>query len=346
MAKKAEKFPLNICVDLTYRCPARCGFCFLRKSGQLNGGSKELSAARLENIFGALPPRRNFYLTGGEPFARKDTAEIVRMIKSRGHYAMLTTNGLLLSARDLAALFSAELDALVVSLHGGRERHDAALGVPGAFDKVRKLASVFEKMRGRIPTRLELWCTINPDNYDNLSETAREMAALRPDAVNFNHLEFILQEDWDKTSVLLGGAGLDSAANSPGRISPPEIDPSILHRETEKIRRMGIPGLRFSPDLTKAGMSRWYSGKNGLQRTGRCQGQWDSAWLSPSGEFYSCQPLAVRLGKATGNEPWAPFSGEKCASLRELLTESGGFLPACYRCGRATHSGRRASKNP
>jgi len=344
MAKKADNFPRNICVDLTYRCPARCGFCFLRKSGQLNRGGAELSAVRMGRIIDALPPQRNFYLTGGEPFVRKDTAKIVRMIKSRGHYAMLTTNGLLLSGRDLAALFSAGLDTLVVSLHGGRREHDAALGVKGAFDKVRKLASVFEHMRGRMGTRLELWCTINPNNYARLAETAREMAALKPDAVNFNHLEFILGKDWESTSDILGKAGLLSAAKASGRAVPPAIDPATLYVETEKIRRMAIPGLRFSPDLSKKEMAEWYGTGTGLRRTGRCHGQWDSVWLSPSGEFYSCQPLAIQLGKAEGRKPWEPLLGKKYAALRRLLTKSGGFLPACFRCGRATHSGSRASK--
>lgn len=344
MTAKADKFPRNICIDLTYRCPARCGFCFLRDSGQLNSAGKELSAGQWVKIFTALPPNRNFYLTGGEPFVRKDIAGLVRAIKEQGHYAMLTTNGLLLSAKDLAALFSAGLDTLVVSLHGGREEHDATLGVKGAFEKVRKLASVFSKMRGRVNTKLELWCTIHTGNYEHLAQAAAELAALKPDAVNFNHFEFIAEKDWEETSEKLASAQLSSAAKRTVKKTSPSIEPRKLAEEIEKIKQMNIPGLRFSPALSAAELRKWYGTGAGLGRKGACSGQWDSAWLSPAGEFYSCQPLAAKLGRITVKDPWAAFNGKQYTALRKLLEKEGGFLPACYRCGRATHAGKRRDR--
>ncbi|MFB3852651.1 MAG: radical SAM protein [Vicinamibacterales bacterium] len=79
-------------VHVTYRCNYRCGMCGVsRNRGQFD----ELPASRLALVSHRLWAlgARHLVLTGGEPFLRRDLAEVVRVFARRGFSIRIQTNG-------------------------------------------------------------------------------------------------------------------------------------------------------------------------------------------------------------------------------------------------------------
>ncbi len=81
-------------------------------------------------------------LTGGEPLARTDLAEIIRGARAAGLYASLITSGMPLDERRLEELVGAGLDHLQLSFQGARGRQ---------LDRIRRRAA--RDLRTKAPRR-------------------------------------------------------------------------------------------------------------------------------------------------------------------------------------------------
>ncbi|MDD2805046.1 MAG: DegT/DnrJ/EryC1/StrS family aminotransferase [Elusimicrobiales bacterium] len=320
--------PSYIALDLTYRCGLDCSFCFVKRHGL--GGGRELDLAGwLRAIKKLGPGAKKFYLTGGEPLLVPFLPKLIMKLKEMGHSSLVTT-ALFAPAARAAALAAAGPSEIVVSVHGWPALHESSAGARGAWrTALRNLELI--KARRQPGTRLTLWCTVNSSNHAGLYRAYRALKALGPDGIAFNHLEFTTERDLAATRALLAGSGFEtpmkaSAAPTAG------IDPKKLSAQIARIRASAGPSVSFYPDLSGQALRAWYSTRSNFKKPGFCRGQFSAAWLSPSGELLSCQPLAVTLGA-----PGA-YNGPSYASFRRLLLKSGGFLPACRRCGREPYS--------
>ena len=76
---------------VTFRCNARCVMC----DSWQKEDEDELSLAEIDGIFRQLPALHAVRLTGGEPFVRKDFADIARLTLTRLRPSLLhvTSNG-------------------------------------------------------------------------------------------------------------------------------------------------------------------------------------------------------------------------------------------------------------
>ncbi len=134
-------------ISVTDRCNFRCGYCMPRAvfgPGFQFLPARELLSfeeiARLSGIFVTLGVRK-LRLTGGEPLVRRDLPELVRQLpRAPGLDLALTTNGSLLAAHA-AALRSAGLDRVTVSLDSlddatFRRMNDAEVPVQTVLDAI------------------------------------------------------------------------------------------------------------------------------------------------------------------------------------------------------------------
>ena len=99
----------------------------------------ELSLAEIEHIFRQLPPLHAVRLTGGEPFVRKDFADIARLTLTHLQPALLhvTSNGFL---TDRIVSFCEQRDRrtpleLLISIDGVGAKHDEIRGRKHAWDQ-------------------------------------------------------------------------------------------------------------------------------------------------------------------------------------------------------------------
>lgn len=338
MKNKALK-PSYVALDLTYRCGLDCSFCFVKRNG-LSCGRELGLPGWLKLIRGLGPERKKFYLTGGEPLLRPFLPALIRELRRRGHSVLVTTGA---CAAEKAALELARSgpDEIVISAHGWPELHDAAAG-RGSWRKTLRNFELLKAHR-RPGTRLTLWCTINSANHARLHKVYLALAALGADAVAFNHLEFISAGDAAVTRALLAGAGYSTPVKSSADLAK-GIDPAKLAAEIARIRRAAGPAVKFYPSLSGPEMRAWYRPDADFRKAGLCLGQFNAAWFSPDGRMITCQPLAVNMGSCAQGAQ-AAYNGRTYSGFRKLLIKSGGFLPACRRCGRAPYTAAIRGRN-
>jgi MoaA/NifB/PqqE/SkfB family radical SAM enzyme len=158
---------------VTFRCNARCVMCdSWRKDGE-----GELDLAQIEAIYKQLPRLHAVRLTGGEPFVRKDFAEIAALTERVLRPALLhvTTNGFL---TDRIVAFCEQRARkvplqLLVSIDGVGEKHNEVRGRNNAWDQA--MATV----RALAPRQRELGIELAVNQTIVDAEGARHYTKLR-----------------------------------------------------------------------------------------------------------------------------------------------------------------------
>jgi MoaA/NifB/PqqE/SkfB family radical SAM enzyme len=127
---------LNVNLEVTKRCDARCDFC---------NYWKEEAPSELPDYLPVIKKLKplSVSLTGGEPLLRQDLAQVIASLR-RGFgflFISLITNGSLLTAERGFELWQAGLDELSISLDYLDERHDHDRGLPGLAEHILSVAS-------------------------------------------------------------------------------------------------------------------------------------------------------------------------------------------------------------
>lgn len=108
--------PLGMLAELTHRCPLACPYC--SNPLALDARADELDTQTWGRVFSeaAAMGVLQVHLSGGEPAARRDLADIVRAANGCGLYTNLITSSVGLDGRRLAALKECGLDHVQLSL--------------------------------------------------------------------------------------------------------------------------------------------------------------------------------------------------------------------------------------
>jgi MoaA/NifB/PqqE/SkfB family radical SAM enzyme len=158
---------------VTSTCNSLCRTCFYWD--ELNQG-RDLSFEQIERISQTAPPFQKLWISGGEPFLRKELAEILELFyRNNGvRHVNLPTNGLL--PKKVEAVVDHLLERcpeLVIdlnfSLDGLANTHDAIRGVPNNFQKTlatMEMASARWKKQRRV--RRNVVTCITRENYQEL----------------------------------------------------------------------------------------------------------------------------------------------------------------------------------
>ena len=128
--------PMAMLAEVTHRCPLACPYC--SNPVELTRAAQELSADDWGRVFhqaadlGVL----QVHISGGEPGARRDLAQIVAHARDAGLYVNLITSGIGITRERLDELDRAGVDHVQLSLQGIRpDMADRISGHPGSWDK-------------------------------------------------------------------------------------------------------------------------------------------------------------------------------------------------------------------
>lgn len=126
---------LNINLEVTKRCNARCDFCDYWKE---NPPAELTSYVPLVQRLAPL----SVSLTGGEPFIRKDLPELIGALRESGGFLFISliTNGSLLTFERGIDVWRAGLDELSISLDYPDQRHDRERGIAGLTRRIFSVA--------------------------------------------------------------------------------------------------------------------------------------------------------------------------------------------------------------
>jgi MoaA/NifB/PqqE/SkfB family radical SAM enzyme len=130
---RIRRDPLNITLELTRRCNARCDYCNHWQEPK----QEEQELADFVAIVERFRPL-SVTICGGEPFMRKDALEIISAVKEAPgwRYVSIITNGWFLSEERAAKLIATGIDQINVSLNFPDARQDEDRKLKGLYQKI------------------------------------------------------------------------------------------------------------------------------------------------------------------------------------------------------------------
>ena len=127
--------PLQVTIELTYRCNLRCKHCYVDQNLRRNA-TGELSCEEWAHVFDELLDSGTLYLlfTGGEVLAYPDFFEVVSAARERRFRFGILTNGTLIDSSAIARLKELKPDNVGLSLYGATaQTHEATTQCAGSF---------------------------------------------------------------------------------------------------------------------------------------------------------------------------------------------------------------------
>jgi pyrroloquinoline quinone biosynthesis protein E len=178
--------PLALIAEITHRCPLHCVYC--SNPLQMAGTHSELSTAEWQSIFAQAGElgMLHAHLTGGEPLARPDLAELIASARAAGLYTNLITSGIGLAESRMQALVAAGLDHIQLSFQDSRE--DAANWIAGAKAHAHKIELSRIIRRHKIAFTVNL--VVHRQNLDHLEEMIAFIEQLNPERVEIAHAQY------------------------------------------------------------------------------------------------------------------------------------------------------------
>jgi len=183
------RVPLSGSMDLTHRCNLRCVHCYLDPQNQKRQQiQKEMNTEEIIGILDEITEAGCLYLllTGGEPLARVDFAEIYRHAKSKGLLVTLFTNGTLITDKILDLFDDLPPKAIEISLYGATaSTYEEITGVKGSYDRcINGIQQLIERgLNVRLKTIL---MTANRHEFAEMERMAKEFGVpFRFDAALF-----------------------------------------------------------------------------------------------------------------------------------------------------------------
>ncbi len=134
--------PLWLLLELTYRCPLHCVFCYnptdFARAGPELATADWLRVLEEARALGAV----QLGLSGGEPLVREDLEEIVAHAHRLGFYINLITSGIGMTEARIAALKSAGLDHIQLSFQDSTREMNDFLSSTRTFELKSKVAGM------------------------------------------------------------------------------------------------------------------------------------------------------------------------------------------------------------
>ncbi len=186
-AALCARAPIGMLCELTHRCPLQCPYC--SNPMELERANTELTTAEWQDVMrqAAKLGVLQIHLSGGEPTARKDLEDIVKVAADVGLYTNLITAGVTLTQERLAKLAEVGLDHVQLSVQDvDPENADRIAAYKGGMAKKIQVAKWVKELG--LP--LTINAPIHRQNIHNVARTidfAVEMGAGR---VEIAHVQY------------------------------------------------------------------------------------------------------------------------------------------------------------
>lgn len=331
--------PRMLTHTVTFRCNARCQMC---DSWRLPEQS-ELELHEIERIYGELPPLDVVRLTGGEPFLRKDFAEIeglaTRIVEPRAVH--ITTNGFLTHRIvDLVERRDAHVPLhVLVSIDGTAEVHDEVRGVPRSYE--RALETVRELVERRRSHNLRV--AVNQTVLDGAG--ARQYPALRDELARLGvgvHVIVAYRESatYSLERELERDVDGDSSYETFGTFDPGELE-ALVDQAERDLERLPRPE-RLAKRYYLAGLRRRLLGQPGPGAP-PCVALHAHVRMFPNGDVPTCQNNSKVVGNLRASTFEEVWSSARAQEQRDWVTKCAGCWAECEVVPSAAYTGELAA---
>lgn len=309
-----RKSPIYVQYALSKGCNLKCKMCGVVEARihekELNLNEIRLLADKLDKLkVGVL------ILTGGEPFIRKDLADIVRIFSQKGIDVKLQTNGTLAREEDVKRVVESGLNEVTISLDTlDRDKQDYICGKEGTWDNIIKSISWFSKYLPKKGAMPMINTVVSKLNIEDI-----------PDVIKFTtkigFYNSIIPIHISTTSGFI--VRKESGVFRFGETDFKSID--NLYSKLIKMKKKGYHVhntyhfLKKSPDFLKYGKIYWKCDSPNLYFS-----------ISPGGYFLPCVDL--KGDKSILDEDFIQTfkSGEFIKKIREQVKKCPGCMYACY----------------
>jgi pyrroloquinoline quinone biosynthesis protein E len=168
--------PLWLLLELTYRCPLHCVFCYnpteFAAVGQELATEHWIRVLREARALGSV----QLGLSGGEPLARDDLEIIAAEAHALGFYTNLITSGIGLTEARIAALKSAGVDHIQLSFQDSTREMNDFLSSTRTFELKSRVAALI-KQHGYPMVLNVVLHRLNIDHVADILDMAEKMGA-------------------------------------------------------------------------------------------------------------------------------------------------------------------------
>jgi MoaA/NifB/PqqE/SkfB family radical SAM enzyme len=302
--------PFSIVVSISYRCNSKCKTCDVWRKP-----NDDMSLEEWDKTFAQIGRGPLYFtFTGGEPFMRKDTAEMALSAYQHCRPSVITipTNGILtkqiISQVDRLCAGAPKANiGINLSLDEVGERHDEIRMVPGNWAKAMKTWAELKALQKQHKNLvLTNHTVISNYNIDRFFEIYAGLEFLEPDS----YITEVAEErveldtiDWEITPV----------AEKYGPIA------DFL---SQKARQRSVSGFA---KITQAFRAEYYQLAKHILYERRqvvpCYAGWASCQIAPNGDIWSCCIRAEGAGNLREhNYDLRPiWRGEAMAKLRQSI---------------------------
>jgi pyrroloquinoline quinone biosynthesis protein E len=199
--------PLALIAEVTHRCPLHCVYC--SNPLELTSRQEELATADWLRVFSeaAALGVLHLHLTGGEPLARQDIAELIAGARQTRLYTNLITSGIGLTRERLAGLVDAGLDHIQLSFQDSTETEANWIAGTRAHAFKLEVAGWIREHRIAFTTNL----VVHRQNIDHLEAMIGALEALHPDRMEIAHAQYYGWALKNRSALLPTRAQLDRA---------------------------------------------------------------------------------------------------------------------------------------
>jgi len=199
--------PLALIAEITHCCPLHCVYC--SNPVELTARNEELMTAdwlkvlEQASAIGVL----HLHLTGGEPLARPDLAELIAAARKSRLYTNLITSGIGLTHDRLRQLVDSGLDHIQLSF---QDTHEVSANwIAGARVHAHKLELASWIRQHRIAFTVNL--VVHRQNIDHLEAMIAALESLHPDRMEIAHAQYYGWALKNRAALLPTRAQLDRA---------------------------------------------------------------------------------------------------------------------------------------
>lgn len=275
--------PLSVVCSVSYRCNSKCKTCDVWRKP-----NDDFTLDEWDQTFqklGASPVYMTF--TGGEPFMRKDLADIVTSAARhcRPSFVTIPTNGILEKSilRQVKQILADAPEIKLgvnLSLDGIDEQHDEIRGVPGNWEKARRTWAALKTIDNPRLT-LSIHTVVSKYNVHDVPRVFDELQTWAPDS----YISEVAEERVELDTV---GWNITPSATEYGQVA------DFL---SEKARESGDTK---AARLTQAFRAHYYQMAKQILEEQRqvipCHAGWASGHIAPNGDVWTCCIRAEAVG--------------------------------------------------
>jgi MoaA/NifB/PqqE/SkfB family radical SAM enzyme len=304
--------PFSIVVSVSYRCNSKCKTCDVWRKP-----NDDMTLAEWDRTFANIGQGPLYFtFTGGEPFMRKDTADMALSAYRHCRPAVITipTNGILTRQiiKQVDRLCQGAPQSKIginLSLDEVGERHDEIRMVPGNWQKAMKTWAELKALQQQHDNLvLTNHTVISNYNIDRFFEIYAGLEFLEPDS----YITEIAEERVELDTV---GWEITPMAEKYGPIA------DFL---SQKARQRPVKGFA---KITQAFRAEYYQLAKRILYEHRqvipCYAGWASCQIAPNGDIWSCCIRAENVGNLREhNYDLRPIlAGERMGRLRHSISQ-------------------------